>query len=198
MTSMKLLALALLAAAPTVYSYKDKAGVEHFVQSEDEVPKGVEPRRIDLGGTSLNTDLARRWRQADEAQSKRAIALAKEEAPPSKVTKPAGTNDLSLLMAIGGGILLFLLPGILLGWLRSSNRRLLLWLAIADLACGAALCFAGARGLGQATQGLDLNPLHALPNAERAKHDVEAAEQRQEETVEKLFHEAPAAKPAAR
>ncbi len=195
---MKLaLLLTLLSASSMVYSYRDSAGVEHFVQSADQVPAGQRAKAIDLSGERLNRDLEGRWERADQASASRLIRRAKAEAPAPK-PPPAHSSDRGMLFLVGGGVLLMLLPGLILGWARAPGRKLLLWAALADGIAGGSLCAIGARSLHHGAPELDLNPLHAVSNAERARHDVEEAERRQEQAAEQLLGEKPPAAPTRR
>jgi hypothetical protein len=71
-----------------VYHYRDSAGVDHYVNRLELVPKGVASKRVDLGGEDLNPDLAREiaenaHRAAEEVKARAAEELearAKERA----------------------------------------------------------------------------------------------------------------------
>jgi hypothetical protein len=77
-----------------VYRYRDSAGMEHYVNHLEMVPKGIPSKRVDLGGDDLNPELAHEiaenaHRAAEEAQAKAAEELKARAADAAQRGNPS-------------------------------------------------------------------------------------------------------------
>jgi hypothetical protein len=91
---------------------------------------------------------------------------------------------------------------LLIGWLRAPRRRVpTLALAIADLALGLGISLYATRQMKptNASDLVDLNPLHAIDNARKARDQANAAQTAQEKETQEMLGEkaSPKVGPAA-
>jgi hypothetical protein len=193
------------APAQTAYSYRAADGIDHYVGSEDDIPEAYRKvaRRIELSGVPLNSDLAKSWHgnavpPPAEAAGKPSDIELRAPPPPKAETDGDGPNPTTY--AVIAAILLCLFPALLLGWLRAPRQRVpMLALALADLALGLGIGLYAARQLRptNASDLVDLNPLHALDNARSMRDRVNAKEAAQEKQTQEMLGEKGAPKPKA-
>lgn len=124
-----------LAAGQAAYSFRDAAGVEHYVGSEDDIPPAFRQsaRRIDLGSPSEPATPGGWQTFPAPAPSKPTPAPVLPQPLRSPLASPTG-------YALASGLLLCLFPAFLLAWLRAPRqRRVYLAAATASLVAGLSL-----------------------------------------------------------
>jgi hypothetical protein len=194
------------ARTPTAFTYRTPDGIDHYVGSEDDVPEAYRKvdRRIELSGVPLNSDLAKGWHGSAQpephAPKGKSTDIELRPPPPGK----DADSDLPspTIYAIVGAILLCVFPMLLIGWLRAPRRRVpTLALAIADLALGLGISLYATRQMKptNASDLVDLNPLHAIDNARKARDQANAAQTAQEKETQEMLGEkaSPKVGPAA-
>ncbi len=122
-----LLAASLLSAGPSLWSYRTPDGIEHYVESEVDVPAPFRraARPVDLSGVSLNRNLEKGFENAAHEAARAAQMRADAE---DAKRLPAGTWAMLRLLPgrvpLAAGGIAFALVALLLGRLlrRSPSR----------------------------------------------------------------------------
>ena len=210
--TLALLGLLALATTPNptplqaAYTYRTPDGVDHYVGSADDIPAAYRAaaRRIELTGVPLNDEMAKGWNH-DTTHDSPAPVLGKSTditllPPPPPKKEPENGMPGPTTYAVVAAILLCLFPALLLGWLRAPRKRVpILALAIADLALGLGVALYSARQMrpDNASDLVDLNPLHAWDNARKVRDLVKAADAERERQLQEMDKASPTAGPSA-
>jgi hypothetical protein len=192
-------AVVLLVTSAAAYTYRTPDGIDHYVGNEQDIPPAYRraSHKIVLTGVPLNSDLAKNWHQGEGlpagAKGKATdITLDAPRAPaPKEQPNAAGGMSGPTAVAIVAAILLLLFPMLLLSWIRAPERRRTLVFAIVDLAIGLGLGFYATVNRRQLDPGeiADLNPVHAIENAQKARDQVKATEAAQEKQTQEILGE---------
>lgn len=191
--------VALLVTSSAAYTYRTPDGIDHYVGNEQDIPPAYRraSRKIVLTGVPLNSDLAKNWHQGEGLPR---VGKGKPtditlDAPPATAAKeqPATVGGMPgpTVLAVVAALLLLAFPALLVSWIRAPERRRRLAFAILDLAVGMGLGFYATMNRRQLEPGeiADLNPVHALDNAQKAHDQVKATEAAQEQQTQELLGE---------